>query len=88
MYHVTKVSIKDITVGDTVIHQGHMRTVGKNDIKRDPLFGVLLFGDIKKDPLFGVLLFGDSYNLARILIEKVTFPKWYQGKQVDLCSNS
>lgn len=69
MYHVTKVSIKDITVGDTVIHQGHMRTVGKNDIKRDPLFGVLLFGD--------------SFNLGRTFIERVTFPKWYQGKRID-----
>ncbi|QJI10932.1 hypothetical protein GuL6_016 [Buttiauxella phage vB_ButM_GuL6] len=68
MYHVTKVSIKDITVGDTVIYQGNMRTVGKNDIKRDPLFGVLLFGD--------------SHNLARNLIERVTFPKWFQGKKV------
>lgn len=69
MHHVTLVSVKAITVGDTVMHQGNMRTVGKNDIKHDPLFGVLLFGD--------------SYNLARILIEKVTFPKWYQGKRVD-----
>lgn len=69
MYHVTKVSIKDITVGDTVIHQGHMRTVGKNDIKRDPLFGVLLFGD--------------SFNLGRTFIERVTFPKWCQGKRID-----
>ena len=68
MYNVTKVSIKDIAVGDTVIYQGDMRTVGKNDIKRDPLFGVLLFGD--------------SHNLARNLIERVTFPKWYQGKLI------
>lgn len=68
MYNVTKVSIKDITVGDTVIYQGDMRTVGKNDIKRDSLFGVLLFGD--------------SHNLARNLIERVTFPKWYQGKLI------
>lgn len=69
MHHVTKVSVKDIMIGDTVIHQGHMRTVGK--------------GDIKNDPLFGVLLFGDSYNLARTKIEKVTFPKWFQGKLIN-----
>lgn len=68
MHHV-KVSIKDITVGDTVIHEGKMRTVGKKDITRDPLFGVLLFGY--------------SFNLARTLIERVVFPKWYQGKLVE-----
>lgn len=73
MHHV-KVSIKDITVGDTVIHEGKMKTVGKNDIKHDPLFGVLLFGD--------------SFNLGRTFIERVIFPKWYQGKRVDLCPNS
>ncbi|UIW11641.1 MAG: hypothetical protein [Enterobacter phage ENC7] len=73
MHHV-KVSIKDITVGDTVIHEGKMKTVGKKDIKRDPLFGVLLFGD--------------SFNLGRTFIERVVFPKWYQGKRVDVCLNS
>jgi hypothetical protein len=37
--------IKDVRQGDTIMHDGAMRTVSGNNIKRCPFMGVKLFGD-------------------------------------------
>jgi hypothetical protein len=44
---MTKISahISDIKAGDTVEHNGGLRTVCQRDIKRDPFMGTSLFGD-------------------------------------------
>ncbi|QPI17918.1 hypothetical protein POP12_126 [Pectobacterium phage POP12] len=65
---VTDIHINDVSVGDTVIHLGHLRTVSSCDLSNDDLFGRLLFGD--------------SYRLGRVMIKRVTFPKFYQGKRL------
>lgn len=67
MHHVNS-AIMDIRPGDTVMHNGEMRTVCRNNIKRDPLLGVTLFGD--------------CYNMGRTLIKKVVFPVYQNGKLV------
>lgn len=41
----TPVHISQIRVGDVVMHQGAARTVGRNNLRRDPFMGQLLFGD-------------------------------------------
>jgi len=35
----------EIKIGDTVIHNGELRTVGEESISRDEFMGLLLFGD-------------------------------------------
>ena len=35
----------EIKIGDTVIHNGELRTVDKQSISRDEFMGLLLFGD-------------------------------------------
>lgn len=40
-----KVHIKDVKIGDIVLHDGKWRTVGAKDIKEDPFMGRTLFGD-------------------------------------------
>ena len=35
----------EIKIGDTVIHNGELRTVGKESITKDEFMGLLLFGD-------------------------------------------
>lgn len=44
---MTKISthISDVKAGDTVEHNGDLRTVCQRDIKRDPFMGTSLFGD-------------------------------------------
>ena len=37
--------ISDIKAGDTVEHNGELRTVCNNNIKRDPFMGTSIFGD-------------------------------------------
>ncbi len=40
-----EVNMSDVVVGDVVLcEDGYKRTVGQNDIKRDPFLGTLLFG--------------------------------------------
>lgn len=68
MKHVDS-NISDIRPGDTVIHNGVMRTVCRNNINRDPFLGVTLFGD--------------SYNMGRNKIKKVIFPVYANGKRVN-----
>ncbi|ECT1020793.1 TPA: hypothetical protein H2A59_004895 [Salmonella enterica] len=59
--HLTDVHISTVSAGDTVLHNGRLRTVGRKDIKRDDFFGLLLFCD--------------SYNLGTVPVKKVTFPR-------------
>ena len=42
---ITKVNIKDITVGDTVIHNGNLKTVCRRAFSYDSFVGVMLWGD-------------------------------------------
>lgn len=57
---LTDVHISTVSAGDTVLHNGRLRTVGRKDIKRDDFFGLLLFCD--------------SYNLGTVPVKKVIFP--------------
>lgn len=53
-----QVHISTIVNGDTIIcRDGLIRTVGRNNIKRDSFMGLTLFGD--------------SYNLGTILVDKI-----------------
>lgn len=55
---IKQVHISTIVNGDTIIcRDGIIRTVGRNNIKRDSFMGVTLFGD--------------SYNLGTILVDKI-----------------
>lgn len=58
---LTDVHISTVSAGDTVLHNGRLRTVGRKDIKRDDFFGLMLFCD--------------SYNLGTVPVKKVTFPQ-------------
>lgn len=60
-YVTELVNISNISVGDTVIHNGLMSTVSKSNIKND------LF--------IGKSIFGDSYNSGNKLVSKVIFIK-------------
>ena len=40
-----EVNIKDIRIGDTVLHEGFERTVGKNNLKSSEFMGITLWGD-------------------------------------------
>ncbi|QFR55887.1 hypothetical protein JC221_241 [Yersinia phage JC221] len=62
-------NICDIRPGDTVIIDGVMKTVCRNNIKRDPFLGVTLFGD--------------SFNMGRTQIKKVIFPVYANGRQIN-----
>jgi hypothetical protein len=48
-YETKQVDILDIKVGDTILHDGQMKTVGRENIKSG---------------FMGRTLFGDSYNLG------------------------
>ena len=57
-YSITKVNIELIKIGDTVLHNGHLMTVCKNNLKRG---------------FMGLTLFGDSYKAGHLKVSKVTF---------------
>ena len=56
---IEEVNITQITIGDTVIHEGKAMTVGKENIKYDSFTGRTLFGD--------------SYRLGTVLVKRVIF---------------
>lgn len=56
---IKKVHISRISAGDTIEHNGELRTVGKSDIKT----GIF----------FGTTIFGDSYKKGTDPVKKVTF---------------
>lgn len=58
-YVIKEVHISTIKWGDTVEHNGVIKTVGNRDIKQDGFFGHTLFGD--------------SYRLGRINVKKVEY---------------
>lgn len=61
---ITEVHISEIKVGDTIIHQGHQKTVCRRAFSYDFFIGVLLWGD--------------SYNMGNIKVKRITFPRWYK----------
>ena len=56
---ITKTHISNIKVGDTIIHNGEMKTISGNNIKQDSFIGTTLFGD--------------SYHIGYKLVERVHF---------------
>lgn len=59
MTTTSQVHISTIKAGDTVMHNGQMKTVSGNNIKRCALFGTSIFGD--------------SYKSGHKQVTKVTF---------------
>ena len=60
MSHTIKsMHISMIRPGDTIMHDGVMKTVSGTDMKRDPCMGKTLFGD--------------SYSLGHKLVQVVIF---------------
>jgi len=66
---ITEVHISEIKVGDTIIHHGQQKTVGRETFTYDSFVGVLLWGD--------------SYNMGNTLVKRITFPRWYKGVRYD-----
>lgn len=66
--NVSEVHIDLVKVGDTVIQNGEMKTVGRNFLKRGGFMGTTLWGD--------------SYRSGRDLVKVVSFPQFYKGVQV------
>ena len=56
---ITEVHISTIKGGDTIKHDGQLRTVNEEFIKRDSFMGTSIFGD--------------SYRSGTIKVKKVTF---------------
>lgn len=56
-----QVHISEIRVGDTILHNGEIKTVSGNNIKNCSFMGKTLFGD--------------SYNLGHKLVVKVSDKK-------------
>jgi hypothetical protein len=61
LYEIKEVHISTIRGGDTVMHNGEMKTVSFNNIKRDSFMGSSIFGD--------------SYKLGRKKVQKIIFKK-------------
>lgn len=59
LYDIEEVHISTIKGGDTVMHNGEMKTVS--------------FNNIKKDSFMGSSIFGDSYKLGRTPVKKIIF---------------
>lgn len=60
-YEIEQVNINDVVAGDYIEHNGVIRTVCKNDIK--------------KTEFMGRTIFGDSYHLGYKLVKKVRYIK-------------
>ena len=56
LYEIKQTHVSDIRAGDTVLIDGHLKTISKINIKRDSFMGTTLFGD--------------SYNCGRLLVQK------------------
>lgn len=54
---IIEVNIDSIKSGDTILHDGELKTVSK--------------GDIKQDLFMGTSIFGDCYQLGRKPVKKV-----------------
>ncbi|ARA26127.1 hypothetical protein A4T39_04755 [Enterobacter hormaechei] len=62
---IVECHISQIKPGETVEHEGQLRTVSKRNIGWTEFFGTSLFGD--------------NYQLGTLKVRKVIFQKWYQG---------
>lgn len=60
-YTIKSMDISMIRPGDTIMHNGVMRTVSKSNIKVDSVMGKIIFGD--------------SYHLGLKLVKVVIFNK-------------
>lgn len=63
---IEEVHISHIKVGDTVIHHGHQRTVCRRTFVTDSFVGLMLWGD--------------SYNMGKVKVKRVVFPRWFKGE--------
>jgi len=63
-----QVHINAVKVGDTVEHNGVIKTVGACNIGGDSFTGRTLWGD--------------SYQCGRKLVTRVTYPRGYRGQIV------
>jgi hypothetical protein len=63
----SQVHIDEIKAGDTIEHNGEIRTVCPKNIKRS---------------FIGKSIFGDSYHSGNKLVTKVTFPRFFRGVRV------
>ena len=69
MEYTTKLKdISEVRKGDTVIHNGVMKTISGTDIKINTFVGTTLFGD--------------SYNNGYKKVTVVIFPKWVGGERI------
>lgn len=62
LYDIKETHISTIKGGDTIMHNGEMKTVS--------------FNNIKQDSFIGTTIFGDSYKLGRIKVKKIIFKKF------------
>ena len=69
MTETVLVHIAELKPGDTVIHNGEIKTVCKSDLKYDTFMGHTLFGD--------------SYQLGDIKVQKVVYQRFYKGKKIE-----
>lgn len=68
MTKTVKVHISEINHGDTVMINGQMETVSKNDIVSD---------------ILGCRYKGNPYRETNGMLEVVLFPKWLKGEIID-----
>lgn len=66
-YRIIPCHIRDLAVGDTVIHNGKMLTVDKNKLQHD------------RDG--STSLEGDSYRCGIVAVQRVVFAQFYKGVQ-------
>ena len=64
-YIIKEVNISEILAGDTIKHNGIIKTVSQKNI-------------INKK--HGLTIFGDSYNLGYKKVKKVFYPYFYRGE--------
>lgn len=58
-YTIKPTHISEVKAGDTILHNGEVKTVSGNNIKDNPFIGKTLFGD--------------SYNLGYKQVQMVNF---------------
>lgn len=58
-YTIKPTHISEVKTGDTILHNGEVKTVSGNNIKCNPFIGKTLFGD--------------SYNLGYKQVQMVNF---------------
>lgn len=62
--------IDEIRVGDVVEFDGHLRTVGKDNLKHGGFLGTTLWGD--------------SFASGSIMVMRVIYPTFYKGKSTSV----